>query len=202
MRTVRTLVLASLVCALGMVVGSGAALADCTQASPWPSFTRSAGSAQRIIIGTVTWTPGGAVNNRFTLRVDEVLRGQAPATIDFAAFRSGAPQPICPEDSLLRVRQVGDRLALAYGAHLPGLNRPITAVALVKPVDDPEGVLASLMPKMEWLTVAQVRAIAALPPTDSVIMSAPSASPLLLSGLIGALAAWVFARRRRRVLGA
>jgi hypothetical protein len=179
----------------GVLVGvtAQAAVADCTQASPWPSFTRSAPAADRILIGTVVWTPGGEVNGRFTLRVDEVLRGTAPATIHFHNFRSGAPQPICPEDSYLRVHDVGERLAFAYAARLPGVDHPITAVAYLAPSrPDPD-----LLPQMERLTVAQVRAIAALPQTDAALPPAPTAPAptgypwaliVLGSGLLGALA--------------
>jgi hypothetical protein len=144
--------------------------AECTGLSPWPSFTETASSARRIVIGTVTETLGGAVNNRFTLGVDEVLRGEAPDTIDFEAFRSGAPQPICPEDSVLRVHRVGERLALAYGARLPGWPERITAVAFVAP-SKPD---RSLLPGMETVTVAQVRRLAALPSTDTIAAMPPT----------------------------
>lgn len=186
---------APLVLAMALTgANSGQALADCVRLSPWPSFTQSAGSANRIIIGTVVWTPGGQVNSRFTLRVDEVLRGQAPAKVDFAAFRSGAPQPVCPEDSLLRVRRVGDRLAIAYGAHLSVFEQPITAVAFVAPSRPDRG----LMPDMERLTVAQVRAIAALPPTDiAAKASASSPAVMLVGGGLGVLVALAFTLRRR-----
>ena len=156
--------------------------AECTGLSPWPSFTETASSARRIIIGTVTETLGGAVNNRFTLGVDEVLRGEAPDSIDFRAFRSGAPQPVCPEDSVLRVHRVGERLALAYGARLPGWAERITAVAFVAP-SKPDRFL---LPGMETVTVAQVRRLAALPATDGVAAPdlASEPSPGLLDSLV------------------
>lgn len=172
------------------LVGVPSVLADCTQLSPWPSFSRYAPSAERILIGTVVWTPGGEVNGRFTLRVDEVLRGSAPATIEFDNFRSGAPQPICPEDSYLRVHEVGERLAFADGASLPGVDHPVALVAYVKPSRPNTG----LLPKMERLSEAEVRAIALLPPTDTVEITDtqgatdPALLVMLGAALFGALA--------------
>ncbi len=188
----------------GLLVGVTAttAVADCTQLSPWPSFTRSAPAAYRILIGTVVWTPGGEANGRFTLRADEVLRGSAPATIEFHNFRSGAPQPICPGDSYLRVHDVGERLAFAYGARLPGVDHPIIAVAYVAPSRPNAG----LLPGMERLTAAQVRAIALLPSTDIAEGTAPRGRDLsglliqLASGLVGVLAVVRRQRGARSVL--
>lgn len=176
-------------------------LAECTSVSPWPSFREAAPSATTILIGTVTWTPGGEVNNHFILHVDEVLRGNAPEAIEFRAFRSGAPQPVCPEDSSLIVRRVGERLAFAYGAHLAGLRREITAVAFVRPSrPDP-----FLLPEMERLSVAEVRAIAAAPPaTDATPRksSRPSETDLavVVAWFAGCAAFFVVVldRRRRR----
>lgn len=184
--------------ALSFAITPNATLGDCTQLSPWPSFTASASSANRILIGTVTWTPGGAVNSRFTVRVDHVFRGSAPATINLDAFRSGAPQPICPEDSSLVVHDVGDRLAFAYGAHLPGLDRSITSVAFVAP-SHPDHFF---LPRMETVTVSEVRDLAGLPPTDAVDAafavsdSGEGSAVLLVSGLVGAVMAIVLVRRR------
>jgi hypothetical protein len=142
------------------------AYAECTQLSPWPSFREAAPSARTILIGTVTWTPGGRINNRFTLRVDEVLRGSAPSEIEIDRLHSGAPEPNCPGESSLKVRRWGERLAIAYDAHLRGLRRPITAVAFVRP----SRPSPFFLPGMERLSARDVREIAAaIPETDTAL---------------------------------
>ncbi len=175
MRPVVTLVVATLSLGPLSMATPSAALADCSQLDPWPSFRQAAPSATTILIGTVTWTPGGRINNRFMLRVDEVLRGTAPNELEIAALHSGLPETICPGDSSLTVRRVGERLALAYGAHLPGQRRTITAVAFVKPSRPHHFFL----PRMERLSAAEVRAIAAAPPpTDTApSVTSPEQSP-------------------------
>jgi len=145
---------------LSAVANPAPTLAECTSLDPWPSFRQAAPSAKTILIGTVTWTPGGEVNNRFTLRVDEVLRGDVPGEIEITRLHSGVPETICPGGSSLIVRDVGERLAIAYDAHVPGQRRTITAVAIVKPSPRHRFFL----PEMERLSVAEVRAIAAEPP--------------------------------------
>jgi hypothetical protein len=171
---------------LGLVPGT--ASAECTQASPWPSFTRSAPRAATILVGTVTWTPGGEVNSHFVLRVDEVLRGRAPDEIEFNAFHPGVRQPICPEDSVLRVHREGERLAIAYRARMPGQKHSFTSVAFVRP-SKPN---LFLLPEMERLSLAQVRAIAAgLPGTDTASPGAGAGAPAIVGPGAPAIVPWV-----------
>ncbi len=197
------LVLATLGLGALSMARPSAALGDCSQLDPWPSFRQAAPSAKTILIGTVTWTPGGKINNRFTLRVDEVLRGTAPDELEVAALHSGMPEMICPGDSSLTVRRVGERLALAYGAHLPGQRRTITAVAFVKPSRPHRFFL----PRMERLSAAEVRAIAAAPPpTDtSPSVTSPEQSPSRRIGIglpwTAVVAALLVTLRRFRVRG-
>jgi hypothetical protein len=180
-----------------LLVGGSSTSADCSVLSAWPSFRETAPSARRITVGTVIETSGGDVNNVFTLRVDEVLRGsEGPSVLHFRAFRSGAPQPICPGDSVLRVRDIGERLAFAYGAQLAGFPPRITSVAFVSP-SKPD---RDLLPRMERLTISEVRAIAAeMPPTEAV-PTARSGDPDLLPTemliLLLALGTGVYAFRR------
>lgn len=159
--------------ALGCLAGSSAAepvAAECTRVSPWPSFRETADSADTVFIGTVSHTAlqdPDAYSPTFTLVVDDVLRGAVgDQTLAFRRLHSGAPEPYCPEDSVLRV-QTGDRLAFADGAELEG--QPITAVAFVAPSEPDPG----LMPGMEQLTEAEIRAIVGVPTSST----SPSGSP-------------------------
>lgn len=145
------------------------ARAECTGLSPWPSFTRYAPSATDVIIGTVSWSalPGGFAS-RFTLTVDEVLRGSADPVIEFDRFRSGAPQPVCPEGSVLRVRP-GDRLAIGYGARYRGQDALVDVVAYVDPSEpDPQ-----LLPRMQQLSEARIREILGLRASSTPASNAP-----------------------------
>ncbi len=106
-------------------------LAECLIVSRWPSFTDAAPSARRIILGTVVAGQSNATDH-FVLRVDDELRGEAQDMIEFLRFRSLAPTPQCPAESVLRAK-VGDHLAIAYGARMKGLDHRIRAVAFVSP---------------------------------------------------------------------
>ncbi len=147
--------------------------AECSGLSAWPSFTRFAPSARRVVIGTVTWSalPGG-FSSRFTLAVDDVLVGPEDGdAIEFDRFHSGAPEPKCPEGSVLRVRP-GDRLALAFGSRYPGQRKRITAVAFIGPSrPDPQ-----LLPKMQRLSESRVRELVGRSPATEESQP-PGASP-------------------------
>lgn len=152
--------LLSSVLAGGLVLTTGGpTVAECTGFDQWPSFRAAVPTASTVFVGTVVETPGGAVNSRFVLRVDEVLRGSAPDIVGYSAFRSGVPLTVCPGDSVLRVRNVGERLAFAYGARLPGLRGRIDAVAFVG-ASRPDH---ALMPGMERLPMWRIRALVGRP---------------------------------------
>jgi hypothetical protein len=160
--------------AAGCLTGAGATVpvvaADCSRLSPWPSFRDTADSADTVFIGTVSKTAlqdPGAYSPMFTLVIDDVLRGElAERTLSFRRFHTGAPQPYCPEDSVLRV-QTGDRLAFAPGAELDGER--ITAVAFITPSEPERG----LMPGIELLTEDEVRAIIGVPPASPRTSASP-----------------------------
>jgi hypothetical protein len=202
-RPVALFLAASLVGVALELAAPAPARAECTVSEPWPSFRQVAPSADRIIVGTVTWNPGGRFNNRFTLNVDEVLRGKAPESIEFKAFVSGMPVVRC-DDGALRVRKrVGQRMAIAYGGHVPSVKGPINTVAFIKPSRP-----TFINPNLERLTIEEVRQIARMPATDTAAPTAggtPAASaPMLaLPWILGAITlAWMIALgpvRRRRV---
>ena len=155
----------------GLTVTSGRpAVAECTRLDPWPSFTEAVPSAKTVFVGTVTDTPElGFPNNRFTLTVDEILRGDPPAVIDFGGFKSGVPLTICPGDSVLRVREKGERLAFAMDARLPGVEGRIDAVAFV----DDSKPDRFMLPKMEQLPLTKVRRLAGHAADGSTVKPPP-----------------------------
>jgi hypothetical protein len=146
--------------------------AECTDLSPWPSFSEAVPSASRVFVGRVSGlTPDAGRDqaghkipmNDFRLELESVLRGSAPNDLEFHGFRSGAPQPTCPGDSVLWVR-LGDRIAFAYGARLSGLDRTINAVAFV----DGSRPIKFLNPRMEQLSLERIQSLVELPPTDTL----------------------------------
>lgn len=122
--------------------------------------------------------------------------------IHFHGFKSGMPLIVCPDDSVLRTR-LGDRIAVAYSARLPGVTRRINAVAFLNPIDE---TIRFLMRDVEVLSDADVVALAALPPTDAASPDGVSqdpdpgngALPLLL--LAAAASAVALLQRRRRLM--
>jgi hypothetical protein len=182
---------------LGLVAPSCVA-AECTQLDRWPSFRAAARSAESIVVGEVVESFQDDSADEalwFRLRVDEVLRGRSESSIDFRkAVQSGLPLTICPGDSVLRV-QIGDHIAMAFGARYPGVGGPVTAIAFLNRKPD-----SFLMPGMERLTLGQVHSVADLPATDTDPGTPPTptapAAPFILV-LIGLLGGWLADRRIR-----
>jgi len=156
------------------------ASAECT-GGRWPSFTRYAPTARDVVVGTVTWSAlPGAHATWFTLTVDETLRGGMASgdSIGFDRLHSGAPEPSCPDGSVMLVRP-GDRLAVALDARYPGQLRRITTAASVLP-SDPDDLSVGI----QHLSEARVRRIVGIPapvvPTPipgATASPAPSATP-------------------------
>jgi hypothetical protein len=175
--------------------------AECTHFDPWPSFTAAASTAKRIVVGEVveSYANDSADNAvTFRVRVDEVLRGPLVTSLEFRdVVVSGAPLEVC-DDSILRVL-VGDVLAFAFDAHLPGVAEPVLAVAWIRGTPD-----EFLVPGAERLTLAQARALAGLPPTDTLPEPrSGSRANLPLVPLLGMLAGLtvLILRRRRGLVG-
>jgi len=197
LRRRRALLTGGLLAWAGVLASAAPVAAECTQLDPWPSFTEAAPTAQRIVVGEVIQSytvDAGDDAIEFRVRVDEVLRGEAPAFLDFReGTRSGVPLTICPRDSILRVRE-GDVLAFAFDARIAASPDPVLAVAWIRGEPD-----LFLMPGSETLTLARVRQLAALPATDtltasSTVDTAPLAAQLLLLG--AGACAFVLALRR------
>lgn len=182
-----------------------ATLAECTNLSPWPSFTDAVTSADRVVVGRVVGlTPESGRDqagqripiNDFRLEVEEVLRGEAPTNLEFHGLRSGAPTPTCRGESVLWVR-LDDRVVFAFGAHLAGRSRPITAVAFV----DSSRPIRFLNPRIEQLTLTQIEDLVRLPATDMTARIAEDAVPiagtiLALIGVVGFAGGWRLRRNR------
>ncbi len=166
-RVVRVLLTVVLVGGGLTVTFGGVAVAECSRLDPWPSFKAAVPSAKTVFVGTVVGEPGG-YGSVFTLRVDEVLRGDPPAMRTFSGFKSGVRLSICPRDSTLRVRKTGDRLAFAMDALLPGTPGRIDAVAVVG-----ETKPHRLYPKMERLPLAKVRRLAGHAADGSTVKPPP-----------------------------
>jgi hypothetical protein len=158
-----------------VAVAGQPALAECI-GPPWPSFTEVAPSAKSVFVGTVVdvFRPNRSSNNWFTLRVDEVLRGKAPALVDFEAFESGLSSPGC-DPYFVQVGGVGERYAFALDARVADAPDRVNAVALIKSDDaDP------LTPGAEELSLTKVRRLAGQAADGSTSSSprGPSEGPL------------------------
>lgn len=173
-----------------MLSTAAPAAAECSQLDTWPSFREAARTAKRIIVGEVVAGYSYDSTDRatqFRLRVDELLRGLSDPVIDFRDGVYSGEATICPGDSILRVR-IGDVIAFAFDARLSGSSNPVLTVAYVRGNPD-----KFLMPGIERLTLAEVRAAAGLPATDTITSrdAAPGqfpVVPLLAAALLGGLA--------------
>lgn len=190
--------------------------AECTMLDPWPSFTEATGTAKTIVIGQVVESLGNdSAGNAiwFRVRTDEVLRGTADPVIEIKHLLSGVPLRVCDE-SILRVR-MNDRIALAFDAQIVGVHGPVTTVAWVRegpaPTPSPapgsereqiEQVRDFMVPGVERLSVAEVRALAAIPATDSPDVAArelgPDLLPVIAALVAGALGGSMLLARIRR----
>jgi hypothetical protein len=192
----RGLQLAASVCLL-LVLLPGAALAECDWPTYWHPFSDAVRTANRVLVGTVTENldiDRGSPNftGHFTLRVDEVLRGSAPASIEVLGIVSELPRNRCPENLAFEAL-VGWQVAIAYGARVDGIPGRIDTVALI---DRKVEGLTQL--GVEDLSLQQVRDLAGLPPTDSP--TSPGESPLafVVYGAELAVGGWLTLRLRSR----
>jgi len=189
---------------------SAPALAECGgQVNRWPAFSDVAPTAERIIVGTVTnpLAPheSGPVYVGLDIRVEEVLRGSAPATIEVSGLKSGLPltgSPSCRQSAYLYAR-VGDVIAFAFDGRLPGVAGPVNTAAWIEGRPNRNSV-----PGPQLLTLEEVRHFASLPDTstgaagaDPSDRSDPAYARLLLS-LLAAAGALTIGHRLRVAGGA
>ena len=154
-----TLVLAAL------LVHATPAAAECTgQANRWPSFDAVAPSARQVVIGRVSGTNKGSETDGspvFTLKVEEVLRGTAPAVIEVSSLRSGLPLhggPACRRDATLRAGP-GDRIALALGGRLSGIKGRVNTAVWIEGRPD-----THINPGLRLMKPGKVRRVLGLEP--------------------------------------
>lgn len=155
------------------------ALAECTgQPNRWPAFEEVAPTARQVVIGTVTKTNKGDevdYSSVFTLEVEDVLRGEAPAVIEVDRLRSGLPlrgARSCIRDATL-LAGPGNRLALAIDGRIRGTKGRLSTAAWIEgqpPFDTNPGVRT-----MELNEVRQVMGLEPLPSFRAII-SGSSAS--------------------------
>lgn len=152
------------------------ALAECVgQPNRWPAFEHVAPSARQVVVGTVTETNKGddlAYSSTFTLEVEDVLRGDAPATIEVDGLRSGLPlrgSRSCIRDAVLSARP-GNRIVLAIDGKIPGTRGRLNSAAWIE--GDPS---TEDLGTMELNEIRQVMWLEPLPSFRAII-SASSAS--------------------------
>jgi len=108
-----------------------------------------------------------------------------------AFLRSGTAVLICPE-SYARVHE-GDVIAFAFNGQVPDGSGVLTTLAFIEGEFDP-----FLMPETERTTVAQVRELLTLPPSD---MAAASVVRDAIASISAALALGIAVALRRRLNG-
>ena len=112
-------------------------------------------------------------------------------TMEIAFLRSGTAVLICPE-SYARVHE-GDVIAFAFNGQVPDGSGVLTTLAFIEGEFDP-----FLMPETERTTVAQVRELLTLPPSD---MAAASVVRDAIASISAALALGIAVALRRRLNG-
>ena len=172
-----------------------AVVAECTALDPWPSFQKAVPTAKRVIVGEVVEDRdpnSSGYLSLFGLRVDEVLRGKGEVgkVIEIRYLSSGLPGTICPRNTNLRVLP-GDVIAIAFDALAPDRRSHINAVAWVRGTPD------TMQRGVGSITMAELRDLAALPPTDAAeLLPLPPPRAPLLALFAGFVTAVVAATRR------
>ena len=122
--------------------------------------------AGTIVVGTVEGLKKQETHARFRLRIDEVLRSHAPATMRFSGLSGGEARSACGDRNYVVARD-GDWLALAMGAAVPDEPLEVETVAFVGD-STPD---RRSMRKMEQLTLWKVRKLAGRAPDVSPVAS-------------------------------
>jgi hypothetical protein len=123
-------VIVALVLAAGTLAGASSASATegtCPDDLTWPSFAEVAPTAHSIYLVRVTRSVAGIATKA---RSREVMRGDAPSTVDLRKLQPGSTSQGCPPP-IGPYAQVGDRLLIAYDGIAPDRIGSIDAVAHV-----------------------------------------------------------------------
>jgi hypothetical protein len=181
---------------VGVVVLPRAAPVAASCDGPVPSFRAVVATARRVIVGDVVGVAPSALSAgrtdgrsaRFTLRVRNVLRGEAPAVIE---IRDLPTQP-CASVVLART---ADRIALAFDAL--DFEPPIH-------VNTAAWIRGTPFSGFETITLAQVLSLVSPPATATLAREpkddeSPLAAILIaLVGMAAFLVAWRWFSRSRR----
>lgn len=189
MRVVMHLAAAMALVATALAMSPVASRAECvSQPNRFPDFADVAPTARTVVIGTVVETRPYPDEDSvvFSLRVDDVVRGDPAATMDIEVLRSGLPRrgsDACRASAALHVR-VGDVIALALDGRL-GARRNVNAAAWIKGGPD------EWVPGVRVMTRAAVIAAAqAMPPTDAAPTGSHPDVVDLISVALRSVAAW------------
>jgi hypothetical protein len=155
---------AVMVAALGSLTIAAPASAECPEAPWYPPVTKAIRSAREVIVGKVLAADG---SGSFRLRIDYVLRGPARvgAVRTFTKLRPNWPDSLC---TFLNP-SVDNTIAIAFDAlHRDGRTR-YNAASWVHGM--PEWMI-----DVERVTLDELFALGALPPTDSLSVDATGAA--------------------------
>lgn len=207
-RSALTVASASIWVVVLLAIGGAPAAAECSQFDPWPSFTDVAPAADRIAVvrvEEVTSTSGSATHplpRSYRVATLRQIRGVSPAMFSIRDVRTHDPSRDCI--GLTLVANVGDELALAFGAPHDHVAGPVSAVAFVghglQGRDDLNQIYHD--PGMEILRLSDVLAFGSLPATATEPSASAPSSPdgwriwvLAIAGLVGS-SLWVVRLRR------
>jgi hypothetical protein len=153
----RIVILVSLIYGLSAVSVQPAA-AECSSWPVWTSFREVAPTSRRIVIGVVEKTPQGG-GQPFTLDVEEVLRGRAPARMRIKGVESGVPPRMRDACAGYLYARFGDRIAIAFDGRSVSVKGRVTTAAWIEGQPFP-----STMYGAETLSIEEVYAAAGASP--------------------------------------
>jgi hypothetical protein len=192
---------ATALAATALVAAAAPAFAECvSQTNRFPDFADVAPTASTVVIGTViaTGPDNEGSEGRFTVRIDDAIRGEAQATLEIEFLYSGLPlrgSEACRDSAYLSAR-AGDVIALALDGSLNGREGVNTAAWI-------EGQPSEWDPGVRVMSRAKVISAAkALPATDTeTVASAPTSTVPAAAGvlvLLGLGALYLIHRQRAR----
>jgi hypothetical protein len=168
-------VIVALVLAAGTLAGASSASATegtCPDDLTWPSFAEVAPTAHSIYLVRVTRSVAGIATKA---RSREVMRGDAPSTVDLRKLQPGSTSQGCPPP-IGPYAQVGDRLLIAYDGIAPDRIGSIDAVAHVGRMRDRRNLSG-----LERLTLDEAQAYDAPRTLRRTPMASPTPTPALWS---------------------
>jgi hypothetical protein len=166
--------LAACIAALMLLSSPAPARAECPYLPPWPALTEFGRSAREIIVGTVV---GGGGSSVLDFRVDQVLRGggkvgEVRKLENLLPNWPQGPGGVAVSCTYL-IGDEGDVIALGFDALAPDGQTRINAAAWIEGTPD----FWTADGYAEVATLAEIEAIAALPPTSTAPEVSPASAP-------------------------